>query len=86
MSMRKPREEVMRRYVEGAIISAARLWRHWIRRGLSDEEAMKRAIKQAYNMVKSSGLSLEEALNTLKDVRRIMDELIKIIQEEVEKS
>jgi len=81
--MRKPREEIMKRYVEGAIISASRLWRHWMRRGLSSDEALKRAIKQAYNMIKSSGLGMDDVLSTLKDLRRITDELIRLIEEEV---
>ena len=80
--MRKPREEVLRRYVEGAIVSAARLWRHWLHRGLSEDEAMKRAIKQALNMIKSTDLSSDEVISTLKRVRRITDELLKLLEEE----
>ena len=78
--MRKPREEIMRRYVEGAVVSATRLLRHWMSRGLSEEEALSRAIKQALNMIKSSGLSEEEVLKTLKELRGITDKLISHIE------
>ncbi len=84
--MRKPREEIMRRYVEGAVVSATRLLRHWMSRGLSDEEALSRAIKQALNMIRSSGLSEEEILRTLKELKSVADKLISHIESESLKS
>ncbi|MEO3993580.1 MAG: hypothetical protein QN229_04700 [Desulfurococcaceae archaeon TW002] len=68
-------EESRRRYVEGAIISALRLYRHWRKRGLTKSEAFKRSVKQALGMMEVSGLSREEVVDILEDFRRILDEI-----------
>jgi len=68
-------EELRRRYVEGAIISALRLYRHWRKRGLTKNEAFKRSVKQALGMMEVSGLSKEEVIDVLEDFRRILDEI-----------
>lgn len=68
-------DESRRRYVEGAIISALRLYRHWRKRGLTKEEAFRRSVKQALGMVEVSGLSKEEVTDVLEDFRRILDEI-----------
>lgn len=68
-------DESRRRYVEGAIISALRLYRHWKKRGLTKDEAFKRSVKQALGMVEASGLSKEEVVDVLDDFSRILDEL-----------
>lgn len=68
-------EELRRRYVEGAIISALRLYRHWRKRGLTKNEAFKRSVKQALGMMEVSGLSKEEVVDVLEDFRRILDEI-----------
>lgn len=68
-------EESRRRYVEGAIISALRLYRHWRKRGLTKSEAFKRSVKQALGMMEVSGLSKEEVIDVLEDFRRILDEV-----------
>ncbi len=68
-------DESRRRYVEGAIISALRLYRHWKKRGLTKDEAFKRSVKQALGMVEVSGLSKDEVADVLDDFRRILDEL-----------
>ncbi|MFN3268092.1 MAG: hypothetical protein ACK416_02410 [Zestosphaera sp.] len=68
-------EESRRRYVEGAIISALRLYRHWRKRGLTKSEAFKRSVKQALGMMEVSGLSKEEVIDVLEDFRRIIDEV-----------
>ncbi len=69
------KEESRRRYVEGAIISALRLYRHWRKRGLTKSEAFKRSVKQALGMMEVSGLSKEEVIDVLEDFRRILDEV-----------
>ncbi|MEM0014925.1 MAG: hypothetical protein QXS42_01125 [Zestosphaera sp.] len=66
-------DESRRRYVEGAIISALRLYRHWRKRGLSKDEAFRRSVKQALGMVEVSGLSREEVTDVLEDFSRILD-------------
>lgn len=68
-------EELRRRYVEGAIISALRLYRHWRKRGLTKNEAFKRSVKQALGMMEVSGLSKEEVIDVLEDFRKILDEI-----------
>lgn len=68
-------DESRRRYVEGAIISALRLYRHWRKRGLTKDEAFRRSVKQALGMVEVSGLSKEEVTDVLEDFRRILDEI-----------
>ncbi len=68
-------EESRRRYVEGAIISALRLYRHWRKRGLTKSEAFKRSVKQALGMMEVSGLSREEVIDVLEDFRKILDEI-----------
>ncbi|MEM2075609.1 MAG: hypothetical protein QW705_06105 [Zestosphaera sp.] len=67
--------ESRRRYVEGAIISALRLYRHWRKRGLTKDEAFGRSVKQALGMIEVSGLSKEEVTDVLEDFRRILDEI-----------
>lgn len=69
------KEESRRRYVEGAIISALRLYRHWRKRGLTKDEAFKRSVKQALGMMGVSGLSKEEVVDVLEDFRIILDEI-----------
>ncbi|MCD6084197.1 MAG: hypothetical protein J7J20_01500 [Desulfurococcales archaeon] len=69
-------EESSIRYVEGAIISALRLKRFWRRRGLSEDEAMKRAVKQAIGMIKVSGLSERDVISTLKELKRMTESVL----------
>ncbi|MGC8974748.1 MAG: hypothetical protein ACP5KB_00955 [Thermoprotei archaeon] len=68
-------EELRRRYVEGAIISALRLYRHWRKRGLTKNEAFKRSVRQALGMMGVSGLTKEEVVDVLEDFRKILDEI-----------
>ncbi|OYT49589.1 MAG: hypothetical protein B6U73_05165 [Desulfurococcales archaeon ex4484_204] len=74
--MRKPKEEAWRRYVEGSVVSALRLYRHWVRRGLNREEALRRAVKQAVGMIESSHLSEEEVIKVLEDLRGMAEAII----------
>ncbi len=71
--MRLSEKETKRRYVEGAIISALRLYRHWRKRGLTSDEAFNRAVKQAVGMIEVSGLGKEEVLEALNDFKEIVD-------------
>jgi len=69
-------EESSIRYVEGAIISALRLRRFWRRRGLNEEEAMKRAVKQAIGMIRVSGLSNAEVVTILKELKEMAEAVL----------
>lgn len=71
--LRLSEKETKRRYVEGAIISALRLYRHWRKRGLTSDEAFSRAVKQAVGMIEVSGLNKDEVLEALNDFKRIVD-------------
>ena len=74
-------EESSVRYVEGAIISALRLKRFWCRRGLSEDEAMRRAVKQAIGMIKVSGLSNTEVITVLKELKKMTEAVLERIKE-----
>ncbi|MEM3419015.1 MAG: hypothetical protein QXL51_05360 [Candidatus Aenigmatarchaeota archaeon] len=47
MARVKPPKDVINKHVESALISAIRLRRYWISQGNSEDEAIKKAIKQA---------------------------------------
>jgi len=70
------REETQKRYVEGAVISGLRLYRHWRKRGLSKDESFKRAVKQALGMMEVSGLDKNEILEVMEDLKMFIDEII----------
>lgn len=68
-------EEIVIRYTEGAIISALRLKRYWERKGLSREEAISRAVKQAVNMIRAGSLEkLPEILEDLDEISKLIGE------------
>ena len=73
-------EESSVRYVEGAIISALRLKRFWRRRGLSEDEAMRRAVKQAIGMIKVSGLGDDEIVMILRELKRMTEAVLEHIE------
>ena len=73
-------EESSVRYVEGAIISALRLKRFWRRRGLSEDEAMRRAVKQAIGMIKVSGLSERDVITILKELKKMTESVLEQIE------
>ena len=52
-----PLEEAVNRYAESALISAVRLRRYWLSQGLTEDQAIDRAITQASGMIASSGAS-----------------------------
>ena len=66
----KPLEEITRRYAESALVSAVRLRRHWMSQGLSEKEAIKRAVKQASGMMASSGIPLEQLYNLFDELEK----------------
>jgi len=70
-------KERRKRYVEGAVISALRLYRHWRKRGVSSDEAFARAVKQALGMIEASGMSEEEVRESLKELKTIVDAILK---------
>lgn len=75
--MIKSKEEAARRYVEGSVISALRLRRYWIMKGLKRDEAVRRSIRQAKGMLKISGLSEEEIKEVLIEMKEIIEELLR---------
>ncbi len=79
--MRLTEKETKKRYVEGAIISALRLYRHWRKRGLTKREAFERAVKQAIGMIEVSELDSDEISEVLNDLVRI----INAVNEELKK-
>jgi hypothetical protein len=58
----KPLHETVNRYAESTLISAIRLRRYWLSQGLSEDDAISRAVKQAIGMMKVSGRKPEELL------------------------
>ncbi len=69
-------KERRKRYVEGAVISALRLYRHWRKRGVSSSEAFARAVKQALGMIEASGMSEEEVRESLRELKTIVDAIL----------
>jgi type IV pilus biogenesis protein CpaD/CtpE len=62
-------KEMVYRYAESALISAVRLRRYWISQGFSEEEAVRRALKQAVGMLASSGVKPERLLELFYELR-----------------
>ncbi|WP_288007905.1 hypothetical protein [Thermofilum sp.] len=82
----KNMEEIINKYAESALISAIKLRRYWITQGLSDEEATKRAVKQAIGMLESAGLGFERLLELFYELRNASNEFIKVIENNIERS
>ena len=82
---RKTLEEIVNRYAESALISAVRLRRYWISQGLSEGEAIRRAVKQAVGMLASSGVDPEKLLELFYELRGACDAFIKAIEDVLEK-
>lgn len=77
-------EKIANRYAESALISAVRLRRYWISQGLSEEEAVRRAVKQAFGMLASLGVGPEKLLEFFYELRSACDAFIKVIEGAVE--
>ena len=68
--------EKRKRYVEGAVISALRLYRHWRKRGVGSEEAFARAVRQALGMIEASGMGEDEVRESLQELKNIIDAIL----------
>ena len=68
--------ERRKRYVEGAVISALRLYRHWRKRGVGSEEAFARAVRQALGMIEASGMGEDEVRESLQELKNIIDAIL----------
>ena len=64
----KPLHETVNRYAESTLISAIRLRRYWLSQGLSEDDAISRAVKQAIGMMKASGRKPEELLKLFREL------------------
>ncbi len=73
--------ERRKRYVEGAVISALRLYRHWKKRGVGSNEAFTRAVKQAVGMIEASGMSRDEVRESLEELKNIVNAILKALDE-----
>ena len=82
----KPVHEVINRYAESALISAIRLRRYWLSQGLTEDEAISRAIKQAVGMMKASGRKPEELLQLFKELEEASKAFVAMLEKVVEKS
>ena len=67
------------RYVEGAVLSMLRLRRYLLSRGVDPEEVEERIRKQALGMLEASGLSREKIVETLVELRVVVDTLIDLV-------
>ncbi len=74
--------EKRKRYVEGAVISALRLYRHWRKRGVGSKEAFARAVRQALGMIEASGMREEEVKESLEELKNIIDAILNAINRE----
>jgi len=82
----KPLEEVVNRYAESALISAIRLRRYWLSQGLTEEEAISRAVKQAVGMMRASGRKPEELLQLFKELEAASKAFVAMLEKVVKKS
>jgi len=81
----KNMEDIVNKYAQSALISAIKLRRYWITQGLSNEEATKRAVKQAIGILESVGLGFEKLLELFYDLRDASNEFIKVIESNIER-
>lgn len=82
----KPLDKVVNRHAESALISAIRLRRYWLSQGLSEDEAVSRAIKQAVGMMKASGRKPEELLQLFKELEAASKAFVDMLEKVVKKS
>ena len=82
----KPIKEIVNRYAESALISAIRLRRYWLSQGLSEDEAISRAIKQAVGMMRASGRKPEELLQLFKELEAASKAFVAMLEIVVKKS
>jgi hypothetical protein len=77
----KSLDEIVSRYAESALISAVRLRRYWISQGLSEDEAIERALKQALGMLQVSGLGPDKLLELFYELQGACAAFIKVLEE-----
>ena len=80
----KPVKEVVNRYAESALISAIRLRRYWLSQGLSEDEAISRAVKQAVGMMKASGRKPRELLELFRELQEASKAFVNMLEKIVE--
>ncbi|MEM2084159.1 MAG: hypothetical protein QXV60_02620 [Nitrososphaerota archaeon] len=83
MARVKPPKDVINKHVESALISAIRLRRYWISQGNSEDEAIKKAIKQATGMLSSTGISPEELLKLFEELKEACEAFISSLQQTI---
>lgn len=86
VKVKQTREITNNRYAESALISAIRLRRYWLSQGLSDEEAISRAVRQAVGMMKASGKKPEELLELFMELHEAVKSFISILEKDIKKS
>lgn len=77
-------EEATNRYAESALISAVRLRRYWLSQGFSEEEAIRKALKQAIGMLAASGLGPNKLLELFRELKEACNAFIALL-EDIEK-
>lgn len=82
----KQTHEIFDRYAESALISAVRLRRYWLSQGLSEDEAISRAVKQAIGMMKASGRKPEELLELFRELSEASKAFITALEKLTKKS
>jgi len=82
----KPAHEVVNRYAESALISAVRLRRYWLSQGLSEDEAIARAVKQAVGMMRASGRKPEELLELFRELQEASKAFVTMLEKIVKES
>ena len=76
-------QEYVTRYAESAAIAAVRYRRYLCRKGLSEDEAIYRAAKQAVSMVMASGLDREKLLETFEELHAVTAAIISWLRKEL---
>ncbi len=73
-------DEYVDRYAESALISAVRLRRYWTSQGLSEDQAIERAVKQAAGMMASSGAELDKLIELFNELRGACDAFVDMLK------
>jgi hypothetical protein len=85
MAKVKPLQEAITRYAESALISAIRLRRYWKSQGLSEEEAIRKALKQAFGMLNSSGIPPKELYKLFDELEKVCGVFKKVFKDIISK-
>ena len=79
-------EEFTNRYAESTLVSAVRLKRYWRFQGLSEDQAIDRATRQAAGMMVSSGNSLDTLIDLFMELKGACDAFIDLLEQVSEQS